>query len=289
LVGQHVALVFEKHSYRARCAFEVAAVDQGARVTFIGPDGSDLGRDESLRDTARVLGRLYDGIGFVGCQESAEQLAAHASVPVWNAGTNLWRPSQMLADVLTMAEHFDGPLEEVAVCFTGVGESSVARSLLVTGALLGMDVRIAAPTSLQPSSEVVALAHQLADDSGARITITDDPCEAMRGADFVYTDAWVRAGESEQAWAQRIEVLLPYRVTAELVSYSGKHPTRFMHCLPSLHSRGTALGARLYHRFGLDGVEVTAQVFESPDSVVFDQAENRMHSAKALLVAALAG
>lgn len=290
LTGRHIALIFQKNSTRTRCAFEVAAGDQGARVTFIGPEGSHLGAEESVADTARVLGRMFDGVAYRGyAQSTVEQLARYAGVPVWNALTDDWHPTQMLADVLTMTEHHDGPLEDVVLCYSGDGRNNVARSLLVTGALLGFDVRIAAPPSLQPPDDLVATAQALAERSGARLLVTADPHAAVAGADFVYTDVWVSMGEAEQNWESRIQLLLPYRVTADLMGASGKPHTRFMHCLPSLHNRETTLGARLYHRFSLDGIEVTDQVIESPASVVFDQAENRMHTIKAVLVAALAG
>ena len=289
LTGRHVVLVFEKNSTRTRCAFEVAAADQGARVTFIGASGSHVGKEESVADTARVFGRLYDGIGFRGfAQESVELLAQHAGVPVWNALTDAWHPTQMLADVLTMTEHHRGPLEEIAFCYTGDGRNNVARSLLITGALLGMDVRIAAPTDLQPPAELVAQAFELGAESGARIQVTDDSATAVHGADFVYTDVWLSMGEAEEQWAARIDHLRPYRVTTEFLAGSGKAGTKFLHCLPSLHNRLTEVGERLYQRFGLDGIEVSEAVFESPASIVFDQSENRMHTIKAVMVAALA-
>jgi ornithine carbamoyltransferase len=290
LVGRNIALVFEKNSTRTRCAFEVAAADQGARTTYLGPDGSHLGREESVRDTARVLGRLYDGIAFRGyAQESVEQLALYAKVPVWNALTDSWHPTQMLADVLTMTEHFNADLEAIQVCYIGDGRNNVARSLLVTGALLGMDVRIAAPASLQPPHELVALAGRLAGESGGQVLVTDDPQAGVHDAHFVYTDLWLSMGESEQEWDARINLLRPYRVTVDLLARTGRPDTLFMHCLPSLHNTETTLGARLYHRFALNGVEVDEQVFESPHSIVFDQAENRMHTIKAVMVAALGG
>jgi len=289
LTGRHVVLVFEKNSTRTRCAFEVAAADQGARVTFIGASGSHVGKEESVADTARVFGRLYDGIGFRGfAQESVELLDEHAGVPVWNALTDAWHPTQMLADVLTMTEHFAGPLEQIAYCYTGDGRNNVARSLLITGALLGMDVRIAAPAGLQPPMALVATAQELARTSGARVLVTDDVPNAVQGVDFVYTDVWLSMGEAEGDWAARIDRLRPYRVTTSLMAGTGKPGTKFLHCLPSLHDRRTEVGARLYERFGLDGIEVTDEVFESPNSIVFDQSENRMHTIKAVMVAALA-
>ena len=289
LTGRHVVLVFEKNSTRTRCAFEVAAADQGARVTFIGASGSHVGKEESVADTARVFGRLYDGIGFRGfAQESVELLDEHAGVPVWNALTDAWHPTQMLADVLTMTEHFPGPLEQIAYCYTGDGRNNVARSLLITGALLGMDVRIAAPAGLQPPMALVATAQELARTSGARVLVTDDVPNAVQGVDFVYTDVWLSMGEAEADWAARIDRLRPYRVTTSLMAGTGKPATKFLHCLPSLHDRRTEVGERLYERFGLDGIEVTDEVFESPNSIVFDQSENRMHTIKAVMVAALA-
>jgi ornithine carbamoyltransferase len=284
-----IVLVFEKNSTRTRCSFEAAAYDQGAQVTYLGPEGSHLGREESVADTARVLGRLYDGIAFRGyAQDTVEQFAKHAGVPVWNALTDLWHPTQSLADVLTMTEHHGGDIEDIAFCFTGDGRGNVARSLLVTGALLGMDVRIAAPPDLQPPADVIAAAESAAGSSGARLLITDDLHTAVRGADFVYTDVWVSMGEPDDAWAARVPELLPYRVTDDVLDASDRSGVRFMHCLPAIHNRGTDIGARLHQRFGLDGAEVTEEVFESKRSIVFDQAENRMHTIKALLVDALA-
>lgn len=290
LTGRSIALVFQKNSTRTRCAFEVAAADQGAAVTYLGPEGSHLGREESVRDTARVLGRLYDGIEFRGfAQETVEELADFAGVPVWNGLTDQWHPTQMLADVLTMTEHAGAPVEEIAFCYTGDGRSNVARSLLVTGALLGMDVRVAAPAGLQPPADVVATARDLAGRSGARVLVTDDPRAAVAGAAFVYTDVWVSMGEPQAEWDARVPVLRPYRVDSALMAATGRDDARFLHCLPALHDRRTVLGAEIHDRYGLDGVEVSDEVFESERSVVFDQAENRMHTIKAVLVQALAG
>jgi ornithine carbamoyltransferase len=290
LRGRSIVLVFQKDSTRTRCAFEVAVHDQGGQVTYLGPDGTHFGREESVSDTARVLGRMFDGIAFRGyAQDTVDQFAEHAGVPVWNALTEAWHPTQSLADVLTMTEHHGGAAEDIAFCFTGDGHSNVARSLLVTGALLGMDVRIAAPAGLQPPADVVAAAEDAARSSGARIMVTDDLHTAVRGADFVYTDVWVSMGEPDDAWATRVPSLLPYRVTDDVLDASNRTGVRFMHCLPAIHNRGTAIGARLHRQFGLDGAEVTEEVFESKRSIVFDQAENRMHTIKALLVQALAG
>jgi ornithine carbamoyltransferase len=290
LAGRNIALIFEKSSTRTRCAFEVAAHDEGAEVTYLGPDGSHIGRDESIADTAQVLGRMYDGIEFRGfAQDTVEQLADHAGVPVWNGLTDQWHPTQALADVMTMREHHDGPLEEIAYCFCGDGRNNVARSLLIGGALLGMDVRIAAPRELYPPDEVVAEARRLAADSGARLTVTDDVSAAVAGAHFVYTDVWVSMGEPAEQWAARVPLLRPYRVTETLLASSGEPGTKFMHCLPAVHDRGSALGERLYTQFGLDGAEVSDELFTSPRSIVFDEAENRMHTAKAVMLAALDG
>jgi ornithine carbamoyltransferase len=290
LTGRTIALLFEKNSTRTRCAFEVAAYDQGAHVTYLGPTGSHVGKEESIPDTARVLGGMYDAIAFRGFDQSVvEELADHAGVPVWNALTDQWHPTQMLADFLTMTEHHEsGAVEDIAFCFTGDGRNNVARSLLVSGAILGMDVRIAAPAGLQPPPEVAAAAQAFAKNSGARLTVTDDVAAGVRGADFVYTDVWLSMGEAGEAWASRVHLLLPYRVTEQLMDSTGRAGTKFMHCLPSMHNRATEVGHRLYEQFGLDGAEVTEQVFESSRSIVFDQSANKMHSIKALIVAVLA-
>jgi ornithine carbamoyltransferase len=289
LTGRSFALVFEKNSTRTRTAFEVAAYDQGAHVTYLGPTGSHIGVEESIADTARVLGRIYDGIAFRGFDQAAvEQLADYSGVPVWNALTDQWHPTQCLADVLTMTEHHAGPIEEIAYCYAGDGRNNVARSLLVSGAILGMDVRIAAPASLQPPPDVVAAALAAAAASGARVLITDDVAAGVTGADFIHTDVWLSMGEPDSRWESRVRDLLPYRVTEELMAATGRPGTKFMHCLPSIHNRHTTVGARLHEQFGLDGAEVTEEVFSSPRSIVFDQSENRMHTTKALLIASLA-
>jgi len=288
LTGRNLALIFEKSSTRTRCAFEVAAHEQGAHVAYPGPEGSHIGHEVSIPDTARVLGRMFDGIEFRGfAQDTVEQLADHAGVPVWNGLTDSWHPTQMLADILTMTEHHPGPIEEIAYCFLGDGRNNVARSLLVTGALLGMDVRIAAPRELWPPDDVLATARRLAETSGARVLVTEDVRAGVAGVDFVYSDVWVSMGESPDVWAKRIPLLLPYRVTGQVMRATGKPGTKFMHCLPSVHDRSTDLGRRLYEQHGLDGAEVTDEVFESPRSIVFDQADNRLHTIKAVLVAAL--
>jgi ornithine carbamoyltransferase len=289
LTDRNIALVFEKSSTRTRCAFEVAAHDQGAHVTYLDPAGTHMGRDESVPDTAKVLGRMFDGIEFRGfAQETVEQLADNAGVPVWNGLTDSWHPTQMLADVLTMTEHHPGPVERISVCFVGDGHNNVARSLLITGALLGMDVRIAAPRDLQPPADVVATARELARTSGATVLVTEDAEQGVDGADFVYTDVWVSMGDSPEEWDVRVPLLIPYRVTEALMKATGKPDTKFLHCLPAIHDRTTVVGEHLHERYGLDGAEVTDEVFSSPRSVVFDQAENRLHTIKAVLVTGLA-
>ncbi len=286
LKGRNFALVFEKSSTRTRCSFEVAAHDQGANVTFIGPTGSHLGAEESLADTARFLGRLFDGIAYRGHeQDRAEELDAHAGVPVWNGLTDQWHPTQILADMLTMREVSGKPLEEISFCFFGDTRFNMARSLLVAGAILGMDARLCGPKALWPPDDVVDTARSLADRSGARSGVFDDPVSAVAGVDFVYTDVWLSMGEPTEDWTGRIAALRPYRVTSELLAASGKPDVRFLHCLPALHDRETVLGERLFELTGLDGIEVTDEVFESEASVVFEQAENRMHTIKALMVA----
>lgn len=288
LVGRNIALVFEKASTRTRCAFEVAAFDQGAHVTYLGPDGSHLGRDESIADTATVLGGMFDGIEFRGfAQESVEELADHAGVPVWNGLTDTCHPTQMLADIMTMREHHAGPVSGITYAFLGDGRNNVARSLLITGALLGADVRIAAPRALFPPEDVISRATQLAGTSGARIMVTEDPIAAVRGSDFLYTDVWVSMGEAETDWDTRVPILLPYRITADLMHATGRPESRFMHCLPAVHDRKSQLGDRIYRQYGLDGAEVSDEVFSSPCSIVFAQSANRLHTIKAVLVAAL--
>src|SRR4029079_12566602 len=283
--GRQIALIFEKDSTRTRCAFEVAAYDQCAHVTFIGPSGSHMGSKETVKDTARVLGRMYDAIEYRGFGTAvAEELADHAGVPVYNGLTDQWHPTQILAAFLTIREHVPKPLEEVAFCYLGDARFNMANSYLVGGAKLGMDVRIAAPKSLRPSGELVALARE----RGERITITDDVAEAVRGCDVLFTDVWVSMGERADVWAERIELLLPYQVTAETMRLTGNADVKFMHCLPAFHDTRTKVGREVYEKFGLDAMEVTDDVFESAASLVWDEAENRMHTIKALLVASLA-
>ena len=288
LTGKNIALIFEKTSTRTRCAFEVAAHDQGAHVTYLDPGGSQIGHKESMKDTARVLGRMFDGIEYRGsAQASVEDLAAYAGVPVWNGLTDEWHPTQMLADVLTMREHSDKPLHEVTYAYLGDARNNMGHSLLVTGALLGMDVRLVAPRELWPAEEIQAAAKDLAERSGARITVTDSVDDGVRGADFLYTDVWVSMGEPAQTWDSRIALLRDYQVSAETMRRTGNPRARFMHCLPAFHNRETTVGEQIHDKTGLDALEVTDEVFESDASIVWDQAENRMHTIKAILVATL--
>jgi ornithine carbamoyltransferase len=289
LRGKNIALIFEKTSTRTRCSFEVAAADQGASTTYLDPSGSQIGHKESIKDTARVLGRMFDGIEYRGHgQAVVEELAAHAGVPVWNGLTDEWHPTQMLADVLTMTEHSTKPLPEISYAYLGDARSNMGNSLLVTGALLGMDVRIAAPRAMWPRPEVVRQAQALAERSGARVTLTEDVEEGVSGADHVHTDVWVSMGEPKEIWDERIALLKPYAVTAEVMRATGNPQARFLHCLPAFHDLGTAVGREIHARHGLDFLEVSDEVFESERSVVFEQAENRMHTIKAVLVATLA-
>jgi ornithine carbamoyltransferase len=288
LRGANIALVFEKASTRTRCAFEVAAHDQGAHVTYLDPTGSHLGHKESVADTARVLGRMYDGIEYRGfSQATAETLARYAGVPVWNGLTDEWHPTQSLCDTLTMREHADKPDAEISFAFLGDAHTNTANSLLVAGAMLGMDVRMVAPPSRGNPEDVVKAAMTLADSTGARITCTSDVTEGVAGADFVYTDVWVSMGEPVEAWTERIALLTPYQVTTDVLAATGNPDVRFMHCLPAFHDRQTEVGERLYQQTGLTALEVTDDVFESAHSIVFDQAENRLHTIKAVMVATL--
>jgi ornithine carbamoyltransferase len=288
LGGKNIVLIFEKDSTRTRCAFEVAAYDQGAGVTFIGPSGSHMGSKESVKDTARVLGRMYDAIEYRGFgQETAEELAEWSGVPVYNGLTDEWHPTQTLADFLTFREHVEKPLEDVAFCYLGDARFNMANSYLVDGAKLGMDVRIASPKSLWPRDEIVELARSVAAETGAEITITEDVAEAVKDADVLLTDVWVSMGEPPEAWAERIDLLKPYQVNAETMALTGNPDVKFMHCLPAFHNIDTAVGKELYEKYGLEALEVTDDVFESPASLVFDEAENRMHTIKAVMVATL--
>jgi ornithine carbamoyltransferase len=288
LEGKNVALIFEKTSTRTRAAFEVAAHDQGAHVTYLGPGETQLGRKESMVDTARVLGRMFDGIEYRGFgQDRVEALGLNAGVPVWNGLTDEWHPTQMLADILTMEEHSAKPLNQIAYCYLGDARNNTSHSLLVTGALLGMDVRMAAPASLQPDPSVQEMARSLAVGSGARITVTDDLHKAVSGADFLYTDVWLSMGEPAESWKERIRLLVPYQVTSGVMEETHNPDTKFMHCLPALHDRNTEVGAQLASEYGLSALEVTDDVFESRQSIVFDQAENRLHTIKAVMVATM--
>ncbi|MFD4132093.1 ornithine carbamoyltransferase [Streptomyces goshikiensis] len=289
LQGKSIALIFEKTSTRTRCAFEVAAADQGAHTTYLDPSGSQMGHKESVKDTARVLGRMFDGIEYRGdSQQAVEELAAHAGVPVFNGLTDDWHPTQMLADVLTMTEHSTRPLDRIAFAYLGDARFNMGNSYLVTGALLGMDVRIVAPKAYWPAEAVVARAHGLAAASGARITLTEDVAEGVAQADFVATDVWVSMGEPKEVWDERIEALAPYAVTMDVLRATGNPDVKFLHCLPAFHDLGTKVGREIHERHGLDSLEVTDEVFESAHSVVFDEAENRLHTIKAVLVATLA-
>jgi len=288
LSGRNIALIFEKTSTRTRSAFEVGAHDQGAHVSYLGPGETQLGKKETVKDTARVLGRMYDGIEFRGfSQQDVETLAEFSGVPVWNGLTDQWHPTQMLADMLTMRDQAAKPLESVSYAYLGDARNNTANSLLVTGALLGLDVRICAPELLWPSAEVQDIAQNLAKTSGAWLTVTDDVAAAVEGVDFVYTDVWVSMGEPTEAWAARIEELVPYQVNKSVMDMTKNPAARFMHCLPAIHSPDTEIGKMVYEKFHLSALEVTDEVFESPASVVFDQAENRLHTIKAVMVATL--
>ncbi|MFY1679284.1 MULTISPECIES: ornithine carbamoyltransferase [unclassified Streptomyces] len=289
LRGRNIALIFEKTSTRTRCAFEVAAADQGARTTYLEPAGSQIGHKESVKDTARVLGRMYDAIEYRGHgQAVVEELAAHAGVPVYNGLSDEWHPTQMLADLLTMTEYGSRPLERTSFAYLGDARMNMGNSYLVTGALLGMDVRIVAPRSYWPAREVVDRARALAAARGARITLTEDVEEGVRGVDFVATDVWVSMGESREVWAERVTALAPYAVTMDVLRATGNPDVRFLHCLPAFHDLGTGIGREIHASHGLESLEVTDEVFESEHSVVFDEAENRLHTIKAVLVATLA-
>ena len=288
LSGRNIALIFEKTSTRTRCAFEVAAYDQGAHVTYLDPDSSQIGHKESAADTAQVLSRMFDAIEFRGkAQATVEELAANSAVPVYNGLTDEWHPTQILADFLTFREHVSKPLHEVVFCYLGDARFNMANSYLVGGAKLGMDVRIASPTALWPSDEIVELARSVAAETGAQLTITEDVQAAVRGADFLLTDVWVSMGEASEVWAERIELLRPYQVNAETMAASGNPDVKFMHCLPAFHNAETEVGKEIYEKFGLESLEVTEDVFESPASVVFDESENRLHTIKAVMVATL--
>ena len=291
LQGKNIALIFEKTSTRTRCAFEVAAYDQGARVTYIDPNSSQIGHKESMKDTARVLGRMYDAIEYRGFKQTiVQELADYAGVPVFNGLTDEFHPTQMLADVLTMIENCDKPLSEISYVYIGDARNNMGNSLLLIGAKLGMDVRICGPKALLPDAELVELCEGFAKQSGARITVTDDIDKAVKGVDFVHTDVWVSMGEPLETWGDRIQLLLPYQVTPELMKRTGNPKVKFMHCLPAFHNSETKVGRQIAEKYPAlaNGIEVTEDVFESPMNVAFEQAENRMHTIKAVMVASLA-
>ncbi len=288
LTGKNIALIFEKASTRTRCAFEVAALDQGAHVTYLGPSGSQIGKKESMKDTARVLGRMYDGIEYRGFgQDIVEELGAHAGVPVWNGLTNEFHPTQILADFLTMMEHSDKPLHEVTFAYVGDAQNNMGNSLMIGAAKMGMKFRSVAPKAVQPTAELVAQANEIAKETGAEIIVTDNVNEGVKGCDFIYTDVWVSMGEADEVWKERIELLKPYQVNKSMMDATGNAKCKFMHCLPAFHNRQTVVGEEIFQKFGLDGMEVNEEVFESEASIVFDEAENRMHTIKAVMVATL--
>ncbi len=288
LKGKNIALIFEKSSTRTRCAFEVAAFDQGASVTYLGPSGSQIGQKESMKDTARVLGRMYDGIEYRGYGQSiVEELAQYAGVPVWNGLTNEFHPTQILADLMTMIEHCDKPLNRISFCYLGDARYNMGNSLLVGAAKMGMDFRTAAPVEYQQGKELQETCREIARTTGAKVNITDNVDEAVKGVDFLYTDVWVSMGEPDSVWEERIKLLRPYQVNMEVIKKTGNRDVKFLHCLPAFHNRETKVGEDIYRKFGLDGMEVTEDVFESENSVVFDEAENRLHTIKAVMVATL--
>jgi ornithine carbamoyltransferase len=288
LKGKNIVLLFEKDSTRTRCAFEVAALDQGAHVTYLGPSGSQMGKKESIPDTARVLGRMYDGIEYRGYAQSiVEDLAKYSGVPVWNGLTDADHPTQILADFLTVTEHFDKPLNKVVFAYAGDGRNNMANALMIGAAKMGMDFRIVAPKSLFPDEKLVAECQEVAKQTGAKITITDSVDKGVKDCDVIYTDVWVSMGEPAEVWAERIELLKPYQVNMEMLRKTENPKVKFMHCLPAFHDLKTAVGRDIFEKFGLDSMEVTDEVFESKHSIVFDEAENRMHTIKAVMVATL--
>lgn len=288
LAGKNIALIFEKTSTRTRTAFEVAAKDQGAHVTYLEPSGSQIGHKESMKDTARVLGRTFDGIEYRGfSQDSVEILATYSGVPVWNGLTDEFHPTQILADMLTMTEHSDKHLHDIAYCYLGDARNNMGNSLMVGGCKLGMDVRLCAPRDLWPHDDLVETCRGIAEETGARLTLTEDVDEGVSGVDFLYTDVWVSMGEEKSVWAERIKLLTPYQVNKGVVERTGNPKVKFMHCLPAFHNRETKVGEDIFEHYGMDGLEVTDDVFESEHSIVFDQAENRLHTIKAVMVATL--
>ena len=288
LKGKNIALIFEKASTRTRCSFEVAALDQGAHVSYLGPSGSQIGQKESMRDTARVLGRIYDAIEYRGYgQDIVEELGKYAGVPVWNGLTNEFHPTQILADFMTMLEHSDKPLDRISFCYLGDARNNMGNSLMVGASKMGMDFRAAAPKACQPAESLVETCRSIAKGTGAGITITESVDEAVNGVDFLYTDVWVSMGEPDSVWDERIKLLKPNQVNMEVIKKTGNPKVKFLHCLPAFHNRETKVGEEIYRKFGLDGMEVTEDVFESEYSIVFDEAENRLHTIKAIMVATL--
>ncbi|WP_253201599.1 ornithine carbamoyltransferase [Clostridium sp. DSM 17811] len=288
LKGKNIALIFEKSSTRTRCAFEVGALDQGAHVTYLGPTGTQIGKKESVADTARVLGRMYDGIEYRGYgQEVVEDLAKYAGVPVWNGLTTEDHPTQILADFLTIKEHFDKPLSDISFVYAGDGRNNMANALMIGAAKMGMDFRIVSPKSLFPETALVQKCNEIAKETGAKITITDNVDAGVKNADVIYTDVWVSMGEADEVWASRIKLLRPYQVNMEMLNKTGNKNVKFMHCLPAFHDLKTIVGKEIFEKYGLEGLEVTDEVFESKHSIVFDEAENRMHTIKAVMVATL--
>jgi ornithine carbamoyltransferase len=288
LKGKNIALIFEKASTRTRCAFEVAALDQGARVTYLGPEGSHIGKKETMKDTARVLGRMYDGIEYRGFGQSiVEELGKYAGVPVWNGLTNEFHPTQILADFLTMMEHSDKPLNQVSFCYCGDARFNMGNSLMVGAAKMGMDFRAAAPKKYWPAKELIDECKKIAKETGAKILVTEDVNKAVQGVDFLYTDVWVSMGEAPSLWEERIKEMMPYQVNKALLKKTGNPKVKFLHCLPAFHNTDTEVGKDIFKRYGVNGMEVTEEVFESPASIVFDEAENRLHTIKAVMVATL--
>jgi ornithine carbamoyltransferase len=288
LKGKNIALIFEKASTRTRCAFEVAAFDQGARVTYLGPEGSHIGKKETMKDTARVLGRMYDGIEYRGFgQEIVEELGKYAGVPVWNGLTNEYHPTQILADFMTMMEHSAKPLNQVSFCYCGDARFNMGNSLMIGAAKMGMDFRAAAPKKYWPAKELIRQCETIAKETGAKILVTEDVNAAVKGVDFIYTDVWVSMGEAPDLWEERIKEMLPYQVNRALMDKTGNPNVKFMHCLPAFHNSDTEVGKDIHKRYGINGMEVTEEVFESPASIVFDEAENRLHTIKAVMVATL--
>ncbi len=288
LTGKNIALIFEKASTRTRCAFETAAFDQGALVSYLGPTGTQIGKKESMKDTARVLGRMYDGIEYRGFgQPIVEELGKYAGVPVWNGLTDEYHPTQILADFLTMMEHSDKPLHQVSFAYAGDARNNMGNSLMVGAAKMGMDFRAVAPKQMWPDEELVKECLEIAKETGATITLTESVDDGVKGVDFVYTDVWVSMGEADEVWKDRIAMMIPYQVNAEMMKKTGNPKAKFLHCLPAFHNRETTVGEEIYQKFGVEAMEVTDDVFESPASVVFDEAENRLHTIKAVMVATL--